>query len=211
MAWKTGNLFGAVQPQDPAHYYNIFRFGGGHVVALALRAESDNGRYAGDSLTVMDLTNTSDIQGWHHEIGRYESNSLNNGFRYSLSFRPTGSDTIARLTDNYGIIAEVSINTLYRLRVKDPVNTQVYIGEREFYQGAQGGPRGGSLFYSARTYEMADDPTANAGDLTPTYVVFVNKRVGVSNVHLGDAPLGDSGYVLHYDDADGSLEVKKAD
>lgn len=208
----VGNLFGYVDPEDPERYYNVFRFGGDRVIALGLIAQSENGNYDGDTFFVLDVTNPGNIQGWtRHAIGEFRENVIGNGFGYTLYFQPDGYDNLAIVRDSQGFTASVSVNMLYRLRIRNPVGMVVAVGDRSFHVVPQGGARGGFLFFPERALVSSDDPQASPTDLTPRYVVWTVKGGGGASVYLGEAPIGDSGYVFCVDEDTGGYVVKKTE
>lgn len=196
-------LYGVILPEDPGHYYNVFRMSGGHIVSIVLIADSNGGNYAGDKLGVYSMSHG--ITGMRSPIGQYYRNNFE-GFYYTVNF----SGDTAILQDENGPRAEVSLAKLYRMRVLIPGAGTADMEGTTYRVGSQGGPRGGLLFFSPRAVRAAENPNSDPSDMIPRWVVYVNQRDGVIARRLGDRiPLGDSGYDLLFNEDMGRWNIVK--
>ena len=212
-----GGLYAYRDPLNTSSCPNVFRMSGGRIISVTLRAGSKGGRYDGDKLFIADLTNRSDTRGQVVDIGvPVHNNWIQSAegaalFTYDLKFVPKGDDMLVALQDVNGPSATLSINSLYRWRLQKG-GEWVQLGDRQFWQTGQGGAKGCILLFPKQAVEAAKDDSAGPSKLTPTYVVFVARRTGVTDTRISDdIPIGDSGYVIHWTEEGVPWTIQKAE
>jgi len=209
-------LFSDIEPADPAHYYNVFKMNGGRLISLSVMAESKAGAFDRYKLGVFDVTSAADVFGWRHEIGAPGENTITSpmsgsSFHYYLRFVPRGSEVLAQVQQVGGPMAVVSMNSLYKGRVRRAKEKTAKLCDQTYYEGYTGGPNGAILFFTERAIEALGDPSPRIELLLPKLAVYVTRRGGMGqNQRVAEEiPIANSNCSLIWNDAGGYWDAKK--
>ena len=194
------DLYGYVDPEDPGHFANIFRWPRAHTtLAVFLSAISVGGSYGGDEIGIFDLSNTDKIEGMRLKIDGSDADRMigfKPGWGFNVVVIPRGNDTFIKIVDFAGNAVSISINALYRWRVYNAKEDR-NIGDKHYKAFTQGGLRNSFVYFRDNITGLVLDPSATRAELTPPYVV---QLIAESEVREGtQLPIGDTGYVLRWE------------
>ncbi|MCE9581119.1 MAG: hypothetical protein K8T20_01250 [Planctomycetes bacterium] len=184
-AWAATYCY--ADPMDPERCGNVFRMTNGHILAITLIADSDRGRYAGDRISIMDLTTNNGCRYLPSESPRGD---VITDERYLVTFERTPTDLLISVSG-----VSVSFNDLCRWRAQ--VETQdMNFGTSRFKLCLQG-VDGSFLFFSEKAATAWLDPEAPREDYLPTYVVPTHRKLADGKWEtLSRSAIGDTGYIM---------------
>jgi len=166
-AWWSGKLgINAlytywVREEDP-FYANVFRMPNGRYLAITLNAQSNNGVYAGDKVSVIDITDKSCAQGRDFAFGElHYTEPCGAHYDVNVSNQPNATATVTYPATGASVTLPIAL--LYRGRALKP-------GWDSTGTAYEGGSAIKVLHFERSVVNAAEDPNVNAMGLTPTTV-----------------------------------------
>jgi ankyrin repeat protein len=166
-AWWSGELgidglYTYRVPEEIPFYANVFRMPNGRYLAITLNAQSNNGVYAGDKVSVIDITDKSCMQGRDFAFGElHYTEPCGAHYDVNVSNQPNATATVTYPATGASVTLPIAL--LYRARAfKSGVNS-----DGTAYEG---GSAIKVLHFERSVVIAAEDPNVNAMGLTPTTV-----------------------------------------
>ncbi|MGA3125616.1 MAG: ankyrin repeat domain-containing protein [Candidatus Korobacteraceae bacterium] len=150
-----------VREEDP-FYANVFRMPNGRYLAITLNAQSNNGVYAGDKVSVIDITDKSCAQGRDFAFGElHYTEPCGAHYDVNVSNQPNATATVTYPATGASVTLPIAL--LYRGRALKP-------GWDSTGTAYEGGSAIKVLHFERSVVNAAEDPNVNAMGLTPTTV-----------------------------------------
>jgi len=162
-----GDLYLYVLQEESPVYLNAFHMPNGHILAISLIAQSNNGMYAGDRIGVYDITDRSCAEGNDFAFGAQDYTTPCGG-RYYVSVSNQPNATVTVTYQATGALITLPVALLYRGRAL--LGSNNWDACRDDGTVHQGGARAMVLHFDCNVVKAAVDPTVNAAGLTPTTV-----------------------------------------
>ena len=162
-----GDLYLYTLQEESPVYLNAFHMPNGHILAISLIAQSNNGMYAGDRIGVYDITDRSCAEGNDFAFGAQDYTTPCGG-RYYVSVSNQPNATVTVTYQATGALITLPAALLYRGRAL--LGSNNWDACRDDGTVHQGGTKAMVLHFDCSVVKAAEDPTVNAAGLTPTTV-----------------------------------------
>jgi tetratricopeptide (TPR) repeat protein len=173
-AWWTGNLgidglYTYRVPEEDPFYANVFRMPNGRYLAITLNTQSNNGVYAGDKVSVIDITDKSCMQGRDFAFGElHYTEPCGAHYDVNVSNQPNATATVTYPATGASVTLPIAL--LYRGRALKPGWDGTAYKPGWDGTAYEGGSAIKVLHFERSVVNAAEDPNVNAMGLTPTTV-----------------------------------------